>query len=142
MSARTKSRKRAIDILYGADLRGTSINDALSEATSRALADTRSESSWSYARQIVKGVAEHGDEIDELIETYALGWTIARMPIVDRAITRIGIWEILFNDEVPEHVAISEAVEHASELSTEDSGKFINGLLGRIALTAPEAPTT
>ena len=136
MSARSKARKRAIDILYGADVRGSSINEALGDATSRALTESpQREASWNYAREIVLGVVEHGDEIDELIETYSQGWAIARMPIVDRAIIRIGIWELLFNDAVPDSVAIAEAVEQAGQLSTEDSGKFINGLLGRIAQT-------
>lgn len=136
MSARTKARKRAIDILYGADVRGTSINQALGDAASRALTEpAEREASWNYAREIVVGVVDHGDEIDELITTYAQGWTIDRMPAVDRAVVRIGIWELLFNDHVPDSVAISEAVEHASELSTEDSGKFVNGILGRIART-------
>jgi N utilization substance protein B len=135
VSARSKARKRAIDILYGADLRGTSINDALGEAASRAHAEPQREASWNYAREIVQGVAEHGDEIDELIETYSQGWTIERMPVVDRAIVRIGIWEVLFNEAVPDNVAISEAVSQAGELSTDDSSKFVNGLLGRIAQT-------
>ncbi len=135
MSARSKARKRAIDVLYGADIRGTSINDALAEAAGRALTEPQREASWIYARQIVTGVTEHGDEIDEMIETYAQGWTISRMPAVDRAILRIGIWELLFNDEVPDNVAIAEAVDQAGLLSTEDSGKFINGILGRIATT-------
>jgi len=135
VSARTKARKRALDMLYGADLRGTSINEALGEAATRALTESGREESWNYAREIVLGIADHGDEIDELIETYAVGWTIGRMPVVDRAIIRIGIWELLFNDEVPDAVAIAEAVLMAGELSTEDSGKFVNGLLGRIAQT-------
>lgn len=136
MSARTKARKRAIDILYGADVRGTSINQALGDATTRALTEpAEREASWNYARDIVRGVVDHGDEIDELIETYAQGWSIDRMPAVDRAVVRIGIWELLFNDEVPDSVAIAEAVAHASELSTADSGKFVNGILGRIART-------
>ena len=135
MGARTKSRKRALDILYGADVRGDSINAALATETARAMADTKRASSWDYAREIVVGITEHGDEIDELIETYAQGWTINRMPAVDRAIVRIGIWELLFNDSIPDGVAISEAVEAAAVLSTEDSSGFINGLLGRIAQT-------
>ncbi|MEJ1230605.1 MAG: transcription antitermination factor NusB [Galbitalea sp.] len=134
MSARGKARKRAIDILYGADVRQESINAALLAEQNRQLADpTRRANSWAYAKQIVEGVAEHGDEIDELIETYSQGWTIERMPAVDRAIIRIGIWELLFNPEIPEGVAISEAVEEARSLSTEDSSGFVNGLLARIA---------
>ena len=135
MGARSKSRKRALDILYGADVRGDSINSALAAESAREDADPKRANSWGNAREIVVGITEHGDEIDELIETYSQGWTIARMPAVDRAIVRIGIWEILFNDEVPDAVAIVEAVESASVLSTEDSSGFINGLLGRIAQT-------
>jgi N utilization substance protein B len=135
VGARSKSRKRALDILYSADVRGDSINEALAAETARADADPKRSNSWAYARDIVVGITEHGDEIDELIETYAQGWTIGRMPAVDRAIIRIGIWEVLFNEEVPDGVAISEAVESATVLSTEDSAGFINGLLGRIAQT-------
>jgi len=135
VGARSKSRKRALDILYSADVRGDSINEALAAETARADADPKRSNSWAYARDIVVGITQHGDEIDELIETYAQGWTIGRMPAVDRAIIRIGIWEVLFNEEVPDGVAISEAVESATVLSTEDSAGFINGLLGRIAQT-------
>ena len=133
MSARTKSRKRALYILYGADVREESINAALAAEQARADADPKRASSWPYARDIVIGITEHGDEIDELIETYSQDWTIARMPAVDRALLRIGLWEILFNDEVPASVAIAEAVESAKVHSTEDSAGFVNGLLGRIA---------
>lgn len=135
MGARTKARKRALDVLYGADVREESINAALATEEARAAGDLKRWSSWPYAREIIQGIAEHGDEIDELIETYAQGWTINRMPAVDRAIVRIGIWEILFNEGVPDSVAISEAVDAAKSLSTEDSSGFINGLLGRIAQT-------
>ena len=133
MSARSKSRKRALDILYGADVRGDSINSALAAETAREEADPKRANSWEYAREIVVGITEHGDQIDELIETYSQGWTINRMPVVDRAIVRIGIWEILYNEDVPDGVAIAEAVESAATLSTADSAGFINGLLGRIA---------
>jgi len=135
VSARSKSRKRALDILYGADVRGDSINSALAAETAREEADPKRANSWEYAREIVVGITEHGDEIDELIETYSQGWTINRMPVVDRAIVRIGIWEILYNEDVPDGVAIAEAVESAATLSTADSAGFINGLLGRIAAT-------
>ena len=133
MGARSKSRKRALDVLYGADVRGESINAALAEEAARNAADPKRSNSWEYARQIVVGITEHGDEIDELIETYAQGWTLSRMPAVDRALLRIGIWEILFNDEVPDSVAIAEAVESARVHSTEDSAGFVNGLLAKIA---------
>lgn len=139
MSARTKARKRAIDLLYGADVREISLNEALATEAARAEAQPDREASWRYAREIVVGITEHGDEIDELIETYSQGWTIDRMPTLDRAIVRMGIWEIMFNDEVPESVAVSEAVKLASELSTDDSAGFVNGLLGRIAQLRPSS---
>ena len=135
MGARSKARKRALDVLYGADVREEAINVALADEQARADADPKRANSWQYAREIVVGITEHGDEIDELIETYSQGWSINRMPAVDRAIVRIGMWEILYNDEVPDGVAISEAVESATVLSTEDSAGFINGLLARIAQT-------
>jgi len=135
VGARSKSRKRALDVLYGADVKGESINAALAEEAARNAADPKRSNSWEYARQIVVGITEHGDEIDELIETYAQGWTLNRMPAVDRALLRIGIWEILFNDEVPDSVAIAEAVESARVHSTEDSAGFVNGLLAKIADT-------
>lgn len=133
MGARTKSRKRALDILYGADVRGDSINAALAAERARHDADPQRANSWGYARDIVVGITEHGDEIDELIETYSQGWRLGRMPAIDRALMRIGLWELLYNDDVPDAVAISEAVESARVHSTEDSPGFVNGVLGRIA---------
>ncbi|HEV7567409.1 MAG TPA: transcription antitermination factor NusB [Microbacteriaceae bacterium] len=137
MSARTKARKRALDVLYGADVRQISISEALATEAERAVSEPQREASWLYAREIVDGVLDHREEIDELIETYSQGWTLARMPVVDRAILRIGVWEVIYNDEVPEGVAISEAVEAATVLSTDDSPGFINGLLAKIAQTRP-----
>ena len=139
MSARTKARKRAIDILYAADVRQTTIPESLAIEAQRAANEPARMASWLYARDIIDGVGDHCEEIDELIETYSQGWTLKRMPVVDRAILRIGIWEILFNDAVPHAVAIDEAVEAAKILSTDDSAGFVNGLLGRIAQTAPSA---
>jgi N utilization substance protein B len=139
VSARTKARKRAIDILYAADIRQTTIPQSLAMEAERAANEPARMASWLYARDIVDGVVDNREEIDELIETYSQGWTLKRMPVVDRAILRIGIWEILFNDAVPHAVAIDEAVEAAKILSTDDSAGFVNGLLGRIAQTAPSA---
>lgn len=116
-------------------MREISLNAAIAMEAARADLQPDRNASWAYAREIVEGIAAHGDEIDELIETYAKDWTINRMPATDRAILRIGIWEILFNDGVPDSVAISEAVEAAKSLSTEESGGFVNGLLGKIAQT-------
>ena len=137
MSARTKARKRALDILYVADVRQITIAEALAAEAERAADESARAAAWLYAREIVDGIIDHREEIDELIETYSQGWTLARMPVVDRAILRIGIWEILYNDAVPHAVAIDEAVEAAKILSTDDSAGFVNGLLGRIAQTAP-----
>jgi N utilization substance protein B len=133
VSARTKSRKRALDILFGADLRELPIAGLLDEEAARAEASPKRESSWSYARDIVEGVDSHLSELDAAIRAHAQGWPLERMPVLDRTIARIGAWEILYNDGVPDGVAIAEAVESASLLSTEDSAGFLNGVLGAIA---------
>ncbi|MCW4384339.1 transcription antitermination factor NusB [Salinibacterium sp. SYSU T00001] len=133
MSARSKARKRALDLLYGADVRGTTLQAAVAAESERAANEPARRESWRYALEIVTGIIDHREEIDELIETYAQGWTIERMPVLDRSLVRIGIWEIMFNPEVPDPVAISEAVKLAEDLSTDDSAGFVNGLLGRIA---------
>lgn len=133
MSARTKARKRAIDLLYGADLRGLPIATLVAEEADRAAGQPDRAASWEYARRIADGVADHVAELDATIEAHAQGWTLARMPVLDRAIARVGAWEILWNDEVPDGVAISEAVDAARTLSTDDSAGFLNGLLAAIA---------
>lgn len=137
MSARSKSRKRALDILFGADVRGVPILDLLADESARAIATPQRGTSWPYAKQIVEGVAANLDEIDARISRHAQGWSLARMPALDRAIARLGAWEILENEEVPAGVAISEAVALATSLSTEESAGFINGLLGAIARDRP-----
>ncbi|TPW76332.1 transcription antitermination factor NusB [Schumannella soli] len=140
MSARSKARKRAVDILYGADLRELPIWQLLGEEATRALDEPDRRASWEYARQIVEGVADNQAAIDRLIGENAQGWTLERMPVLDRAIARVGVWEILYNAEVPDAVAISEAVESATVHSTDDSAGFLNGLLAAIArLPKPEA---
>ncbi|MEO5533668.1 MAG: transcription antitermination factor NusB [Pseudolysinimonas sp.] len=133
MSSRSKARKRAIDILFGADVRGIPISTLLGEEAERASQQPQRESSWLYAREMVEGVDAHLEDLDEEIESHALGWSLARMPALDRAIARMAAWEILHNDEVPDGVAISEAVELATTLSTEDSAGYLNGLLGAIS---------
>ena len=133
MSARTKARKRALDMLFQADVRATQLADIVDAEAKRAAGEPDRLASWLYAREIVDGVGDHRDELDELIASYALGWSLDRMPNVDRAILRLAAWEILYNPEVPAAVSINEAVELAKELSTEDSGRFVNGVLGRIA---------
>jgi N utilization substance protein B len=136
MSARTKARKRALDVLFSADVRHISLAEALEAEAGRAASEPARAASWLYAREIVDGVIDHHDEIDETIATYARGWTLERMPAVDRALIRIAVWEILFNPDVPAAVAVDEAVEAAKILSTEESAGFVNGLLATIASTA------
>ncbi|MFJ6652311.1 transcription antitermination factor NusB [Microbacterium sp. NPDC091313] len=133
MSARTKARKRALDILFSADVRGEEVAAVLAAEATRAAGEPAREASWLYAREIVDGVIDNRDAIDEQITTFAKDWTLARMPAVDRALLRIGAWEILYNDAVPAAVAIDEAVELAKEFSTDDSGAFVHGVLGRIS---------
>ncbi|MEV7620775.1 transcription antitermination factor NusB [Microbacterium sp. NPDC089987] len=133
MSARTKARKRALDILFSADVRGEELSVVLAAAAKRAASEPSREASWLYARDIVDGIIDNRDEIDEHITTHSNDWKLDRMPAVDRALLRIGTWEIVYNDEVPTAVAIDEAVELAKELSTEDSGAFVHGVLARIA---------
>ena len=136
MSARTKARKRALGILFQADLRDVSLGDILVGEAHRASQEPDRMASWLYAREIVDGVADHQSEIDALIVQYAEGWSLERMPGVDRALLRLAIWEMLHNPEVPPVVAISEAVLLAQEYSTDDSSRFINGVLGNIATHA------
>jgi transcription antitermination protein NusB len=133
MSARSKARKRALDILFQADVRGEDLPSILAAEAKRAASEPAREASWLYAREIVDGVIDNRDAIDEQITTFAKDWSLARMPAVDRAVLRLGVWEILYNDEVPAAVAIDEAVELAKEFSTDDSGSFVHGVLGRIA---------
>jgi N utilization substance protein B len=133
VSSRSKARKRALDILFGADIRGVAIAAMLDEEAGRAAAQPQRSTSWPYARELVEGVDAHLADIDAEIEAHAQGWPLERMPALDRAIARLATWEILYNDEVPDAVAIAEAVESATVLSTEDSAGFLNGLLGGIA---------
>ncbi|MCT2085532.1 transcription antitermination factor NusB [Microbacterium enclense] len=133
MSARTKARKRALDILFQADVRGEELPVMLAVEAKRAASEPDRQASWLYARDIVDGVIDNRDAIDEQITTFAKDWSLQRMPAVDRALLRIGAWEILYNDEIPTAVAIDEAVELAKEFSTDDSGSFVHGVLARIA---------
>ncbi len=136
MSARTKARKRALDILFSADVRGDEVSVTLAAEAKRASSEPAREASWLYAREIVDGIIDHRDEIDEQITTHSRDWKLERMPAVDRALLRIGVWEIVFNEEIPTAVAIDEAVELAKEFSTDDSGAFVHGVLARVARAA------
>jgi N utilization substance protein B len=131
VSARHKARKRALDVLFQADLRGVDPLTVL--ADSERLRSEEGDSPLNpYVAELVTGVKSHQERIDELLTTYSLGWTLDRMPGVDRAILRLGAYEVLWGD-VPEAVALDEAVTLARELSTDDSPAFVNGLLARIA---------
>jgi len=127
VGARSKARKRALDVLYEADIRGTSALETAAERLAQANPPVPA-----YAVRLVEGVAAHRSRIDELMATYAQGWTLDRMPAVDRNIVRIGIYEVLYEPDVPDAVAIDEAVELAKNLSTDDSPGFVNGLLARV----------
>jgi len=132
VGARSKARKRALDVLYEADVRGTSALDTAAARLAQA-----SPPLPAYAVQLVEGVAAHRARIDELMATYAQGWTLDRMAVVDRNVVRIGIYELLYEPDVPDAVAIDEAVELAKSLSTDESAGFVNGLLARVLQLKP-----
>ncbi len=136
MSARSKARKRALDVLFEADMRGVPAVEVLEAGEQRRVAEGQDPAN-AYVAELVRGVVAHQERIDDLISSYSLGWTLDRMPAVDRAILRVGCYEILWSDEIPDAVAISEAVALAQDLSTDDSAGFVNGLLGRILEVKP-----
>ncbi len=132
MPARTRARKRALDALYEADLRGT---DPVATAAERS---TQAQAPYNeYAFALVEGVTMHRERIDEVLATYAEGWSLDRMPAVDRAVLRLATFELLWVDDVPDGVVISEAVALARDLSTDASAGFVNGLLARLAEVKP-----
>jgi N utilization substance protein B len=138
VAARSKARKRALDILFEAEMRGESPLAVLEARTIRAEPPVSG-----YAAELVRGVQAHRDEIDRLLAENSRGWTLDRMPAVDRNILRIGAYELLWSTEVPAAVAISEAVQLARDLSTDASPAFVNGMLARLLelkLKLSEAP--
>jgi N utilization substance protein B len=134
LSARTKARKRAVDLLFEAEQRGMNARDLLSERLAKPVTEAPLNQ---YTADLVEGVVAHWTDINELLATYSQGWTVERMPSVDRAILRLGAFEVLYSQEVPEGVAIAEAVELAKTLSTDESPRFVNGLLARLAEVKP-----
>lgn len=132
MAARSKARRRALEYLYASDLRGV---DALA-ALDQAVADGEGPSN-AYTRVLVAGVVENQARIDELLSAYAQGWTLDRMPVVDRNVLRLGAYEVVFVDEVPNAVAIDEALALVRDLSTDDSPGFVNGVLGAMVRDNP-----
>ena len=127
MSARTKARKRALDVLFASELR----DESAVEALDRAIADGEGPTN-DYTGDLVRGVVEHRERIDQLLGQYAEGWTLSRMPAVDRNLLRLGVYELLWVDDVPDAVAVSEATGLAADLSTDESPTFVNGVLGAI----------
>ncbi|MEO8518816.1 MAG: transcription antitermination factor NusB [Dermatophilaceae bacterium] len=134
MSARSKARKRALDILFEAEQRGINADTLLAQRIEKPVTEHALNE---YSIEIVRGVIANWVPINELLASYSQGWTIERMPAVDRAILRIGAWEVVYSDAVPDGVAISEAVALATSLSTDDSPTFVNGLLARLAEVKP-----
>jgi len=133
LSARTKARKRALDALYASDVRGEEAIELLKQTEIEVQDRQNQQPIFDYAEMLVTGYFENAYQIDSEIQMLADNWSLERMPAVDRAILRMAAWEILHNSEVPNEVAISEAVSLAAELSTDESPKFINGVLARLA---------
>jgi transcription antitermination protein NusB len=127
VSARSKARRRALDVLFASDLRGESPVEALERAKASGEGPTNP-----YTEVLVRGVSEHRDELDDLLTRYAEGWTLGRMPAVDRNVLRLGAFELLHADDVPDTVAVTEAMALVRELSTDESPVFVNGVLGAI----------
>ena len=125
MPARTRARKRALDILFAAELRGEDAVAALERAIAEGEGPTND-----YTAELVRGVGQHRAHIDELLSSYATGWSLERMPAVDRNVLRIGLYELLYVEDVPDPVAVTEAMSLVRDLSTDESPQFVNGVLG------------
>jgi len=125
MAARTKARKRALDILYAAEMRGQDPVVTMETAIADGEGPTNP-----HTEALVRGVTEHRERIEELLTTYSQAWTLDRMPAVDRTALRIGVFELLYDGDVPAEVAVTEAVALVKNLSTDDSPAFVNGVLG------------
>ena len=132
MAARSKARKRAVDVLYESDARDVSPTTTLAERVE--LADPPVNA---YTVELIEGITAHQARIDEILAQYAEGWTVSRMPGVDRAVLRLGVFELLWRDDVPDAVVIDEAVELAKTLSTDESPRFVNGVLARVLRDQP-----
>ena len=127
MSARSKARKRALDVLFESEVRGLELDGTLQERL-----DAGEPPVGEYTVHLVRGVVDNRSRIDGLLSSYSEGWTLDRMPAVDRQVLRIGVFEILYVDDVPDAVAVSEAVNLARDLSTDESPAFVNGVLANI----------
>jgi transcription antitermination protein NusB len=136
---RHQARKRAVDLLFEAEARGLTAAEVADGRTSLAASNSADVSTLNpYTVTVARGVTENAPHIDELISSHLQGWTLERLPAVDRAILRVAVWELLHADDVPGPVAVDEAVELAKELSTDDSPGFVNGVLGQVMLVTPQ----
>ncbi len=135
---RHQARKRAVDLLFEAEARGLSPTEVVDVRTALAEAKPDVAPLPAYTQTVARGVGDQAAHIDDLISSHLQGWTLDRLPAVDRAILRVAIWELLHADDVPEPVAVDEAVKLAKELSTDDSPGFVNGVLGHVMLVTPQ----
>jgi len=138
VKGRHHARKRAVDLLFEAEARGLSPAEVVDVRSALADANPDVAPLHAYTAAAARGVSEHSAHIDDLISTHLQGWTLDRLPAVDRAILRVAVWELLYADDVPEPVAVDEAVQLAKELSTDESPGFVNGLLGQVMLVTPQ----
>jgi N utilization substance protein B len=137
VAARNKARKRAFQILFEAEQRGATPTVVMADWIRLARTDDRQPPVTAYTMQLVEGYTAHAERIDELIAGYAVGWTLDRMPTVDRNVLRLGTYELIWEDDVPDAVVLDEAVQLAKEFSTDESPSFVNGLLGRLMELKP-----
>lgn len=138
VKGRHQARKRAVDLLFEAEARGLSPAEVVDVRTGLAQANPEIAALQPYTATAARGVGEHAAHIDDLISSHLQGWTLDRLPAVDRAILRVAVWELLYADDVPEPVVVDEAVQLAKELSTDDSPGFVNGVLGHVMLVTPQ----
>lgn len=138
VKGRHQARKRAVDLLFEAEARGLSPAEVVDLRTGLVQANPEIAALQPYTAAAARGVGEHAAHIDDLISSHLQGWTLDRLPAVDRAILRVAVWELLYADDVPEPVAVDEAVQLAKELSTDDSPGFVNGVLGHVMLVTPQ----
>jgi len=127
VSTRSKARKAALDLLYESDIRKTNVGLLMQSRITDLEYVIRD-----FTKDLVEGVDIHRRKIDELIATYSQGWDMDRMPVIDRNILRLAIFEILWSPDVPQAVAINEAIELAQTLSTDESSKYVNGVLSKV----------
>src|SRR6185312_1253535 len=135
---RHQARKRAVDLLFEAEARGLTPAEVADERDALAARQTDVKPLNAYTVTVARGVTQHATHIDDLISAHLQGWTLDRLPAVDRAVLRVAVWELLHANDVPEPVAVDEAVELAKKLSTDESPGFVNGVLGQIMLVTPQ----